>query len=164
MKISRRSLLHVTFEFGITMKCIDGVVQLVAGALLWILAPEAFSHYVQLVLEHIFPNGAHGFPAKQLFAAAQGIAGGGQLFAALYLMSHGAVKIAIVIALWMNKLWAYPVAIIVFSGFVVYQMYRYTYTHSPFLIWLSVFDVLVVWLTWREYEAQKSLRIAPNVA
>jgi uncharacterized membrane protein len=76
-------------------------------------------------------------------------------FASLYLLSHGVVKTALVVALWFNKLWAYPLTIAVFGGFMAYQVYRYTYTHSFALMALTIFDAVVVGLTWLEYRDQK---------
>jgi uncharacterized membrane protein len=63
--------------------------------------------------------------------------------------------------LWMNELWAYPLAIGVFSAFSVYQVYRFTHTHSITLLLLTVFDLLIVYLTWEEYRVEKSRRSAP---
>lgn len=82
-----------------------------------------------------------------------------QLFASFYLLSHGVIKIFLVIGLLRNKLWAYPSAIVVFFLFIAYQLYRFTYTHSFFLILLSIFDLVVIWLTWHEYKLVKKNQI-----
>lgn len=135
------------------MKGLDGVLQTIGGFFLWFLSPATLNHMVQSVLHYwIVPS----YLSDRLFDGAQHFATTGKTFAAVYLFSHGLVKIAIVVALWLNKLWAYPLGLIVFTGFIVYQCYRYTYTHSVWLIWLSVFDAIVVYLTWREYQEQKS--------
>jgi uncharacterized membrane protein len=162
MRLSRRSLLHGTFEIGITLKCIDGVVQVLSGLLLLLFTPESLQSWIQTAFQHVFGLGPHGRLASELLKTALDFAGSARLFAGVYLISHGVIKIGIVTALWMNKLWAYPLAILVFAGFIVYQAYRYSFTHSGWLIWLSVFDAAVVWLTWREYQAQKPARPAPE--
>jgi uncharacterized membrane protein len=54
-----------------------------------------------------------------------------------------------------QKLWAYPSAVIVFGAFIVYQLYRFTLTHSIGLIALSLFDLVVIWLIHLEYRALK---------
>ena len=163
MKLSRRSLLHGTFEIGITLKCIDGAVQVLGGLLLLVFTPASLQSWIHTVFRHVFGLGPHGRLASEILNTALDFAGNARLFAAVYLVSHGVIKIGIVAALWMNKLWAYPLAIFVFTGFIVYQTYRYTFTHSGWLIWLSVFDAAVVLLTWREYQAQKT-RPAPEAA
>lgn len=78
----------------------------------------------------------------------------------MYLLSHGAVKVVLVIALLMNKLWAYPLMITVLATFIVYQVYRFSYSHSVSMILLTVFDVVVISLTWIEYQQQRSRRSA----
>ena len=61
------------------------------------------------------------------------------------------IKVLLVYALLRRKLWAYPVAIGVFAGFSVYQMYRYVIQPSGWLIALTVLDVIVILLTWAEW-------------
>lgn len=78
----------------------------------------------------------------------------------MYLLSHGAVKVVLVIALLMNKLWAYPLMITVLAIFIVYQVYRFSYSHSVSMILLTVFDLVVISLTWIEYQQQRSRRSA----
>lgn len=80
-----------------------------------------------------------------------------QHFYAFYLLSHGLVKIALVVGLLRNRLWAYPASLVVMSLFIVYQLYRYSYTHSAALIVLSVFDVAVIGLIWHEYRLVRRL-------
>jgi uncharacterized membrane protein len=82
----------------------------------------------------------------------------------MYLLSHGAVKVILVIALWMNALWAYPLTIFVFGGFGAYQMYRYSHTHSIAMLLLTIFDAALIcltWMEWREQKAEKRSHSAP---
>jgi uncharacterized membrane protein len=74
-----------------------------------------------------------------------------QSFAAFYLLSHGLIKIFLAAGLLREKPWAYPVAIAVFVLFVIYQFYRFSFSHSPFLMLLTIFDLVVIGLTWHEY-------------
>jgi len=36
--------------------------------------------------------------------------------------------------------------------FLVYQIYRYSHTHSVWLLALSILDLFVIVLTWLEYQ------------
>jgi uncharacterized membrane protein len=74
-----------------------------------------------------------------------------QVFGGLYLLSHGVVKLFLIIGLWRNKLWAYPAAISVFALFILYQLVRFARTHSVWLLVLTVLDIIVIWLIWHEY-------------
>jgi uncharacterized membrane protein len=74
-----------------------------------------------------------------------------RLFPSLFLLSHGIAKVVLVIALWMKELWAYPATILVFSAFSAYQIYRCSHTHSIALFILTIFDVVVIGLTWQQW-------------
>jgi uncharacterized membrane protein len=76
----------------------------------------------------------------------------------VYLLSHGVVKIVLVGALLRNQLWAYPWMIVFLLAFIGYQLYRITLAPSIGLVGLTVFDAAVTWLTWREYQRQRSVR------
>ncbi|GAC1575862.1 MAG: hypothetical protein NVS3B5_07120 [Sphingomicrobium sp.] len=42
------------------------------------------------------------------------------------------------------KLWAYPASLVVMGLFIIYQLYRFSYTHGVGLILLTVFDLIVI--------------------
>jgi uncharacterized membrane protein len=46
--------------------------------------------------------------ASHLLRTAHGLTGAAVLFAAVYLLAHGMVKVVLVAALLHNQLWAYP--------------------------------------------------------
>jgi uncharacterized membrane protein len=158
MKITPRLVLHDCFRTGITIKGIDGVLELIGGAFLWFLKPSALGEPLRILLEHELSRDPRDFLASHLLHATQNFSQQNRLFAVLFLLSHGLVKIAIVAALWADQLWAYPLGIFVFSAFGVYQAYRWTHTHSFFLVVITIFDAVVVYLTWAEYRAQKRAR------
>ncbi len=74
-------------------------------------------------------------------------------------LTQHVVKIVLVAALLRDKIWAYPWMIAFLIVFIVYQIYRLTFAFSIGLVALTVFDLVVVWLTYREYGKQ---RTAPN--
>ena len=79
------------------------------------------------------------------------------LFGAVYLLSHGAVKVVLVAALLKNELWAYPWMIVFLGVFIVYQVYRLSLKPSVGLTALTVFDAVIAGLTYREYRKQLAL-------
>jgi uncharacterized membrane protein len=153
-----KSLLRGTFRTGITLKGLDGLLEAVGGVLLWFIKPEALGATLQDIFEHELSRDPHDFIAAHLLHVSQRFASSDPLFASIYLLSHGLVKAVLAVLLWMNKLWAYPLAIVVFSAFSVYQIYRYTHTHAFTLLVLTLFDVIIVYLTWEEYGAEKLRR------
>ena len=153
-------LQHNAFRAGIGVKCFDGIVEVLAGVLVWFVKPSWLMSLQSFWL-HLLAENRHDFIAGHMLRVSERLTGSDPLFASLYLLLHGLVKVILAIVLWMNELWAYPVAIAVFSAFCVYQVYRYTFTHSEALIWLTVFDIGVVILTWREYRLQASVKKEP---
>ncbi len=157
MKHLRESLLHSTFEVGITVKGVDGLLEIIGGALLWFKS-SSINELVQTVAQHELSRGAHAFIFTHLSNASQKLASGSTEFASIYLASHGLTKVILVICLWLKKLWAYPLTMIVFAAFMAYQLFRFTHTHSIVLLLLTFFDALLIYLTWKEFQRQKSLR------
>lgn len=157
------SLLHTTFRTGIAIKAVDGLLETVGGVLLWFIQPAEMNRALHFLFQHELSQDRHDFVANHLLHMSAQLANGKPVFASLFLLSHGIVKIVLAIALWMDDLWAYPLAIFVFGSFTVYQVYRYTQTHSLGLLVLTVLDVAIVWLTWEEYGVQKSARQSKTV-
>ena len=154
---SRRAL-HDTFMVGIILKGIDGVFEIIGGVLLYAVSPAQINRTLFFLLQHELSEDPKDVVANFLIRAAGHLSVGTQHFASLYLLSHGIVKAGIVISLWKSKLWAYPSAIVFFIAFIGYQLYRYTFTHSFWMIVLTVFDVAIVVLTWLEYRHVKKAR------
>lgn len=75
-------------------------------------------------------------------------------FAALYLLAHGIVKIVLVAALLLNQMWSYPWMIGFLLLFIGYQLYLIALSPTWGLTALTIFDALIVWLTWREWRKQ----------
>jgi len=80
----------------------------------------------------------------------------------VYLLAHGVVQVALVIALLLNKIWAYPLMIVVLVVLIGYQLYRIALNPTAGLIAVKVFDVVIVALTWREYRQQRQQGAAPD--
>ena len=144
-------LAHIGFEVGAFFKGLDGVLEVIGGALLLAIPPERLRAIVIALTQHELSDDPNDFIASHARRAVRAISPEGELFAALYLLSHGVLKVLLVYALLKRKLWAYPVAIVVFAAFGIYQMYRYAVTPSLGMIVLTVLDVFVIALTWLEY-------------
>lgn len=156
--MTSKSLIREAFRTGITMKGVDGLLEAVGGVLLWFVKPETLSRPILELCEHELSRDPHDFIAMHVLHVSEKLAHSDPLFASIYLLTHGLAKAGLAIALWMNQLWAYPLAIAVFSAFGAYQIYRFSHTHSRALLLLTAFDVAVVWLTWKEYGAREAER------
>ena len=149
--------IHIFFYLSVIAKGIDGALEIVGGLLLLFVSPDRISAIVRVITQHELSEDPKDLIATYLLNSAHSLTKGVTMFAAVYLLWHGIVKAGLVAGLLLKRRWAYPAAIIAFFLFVVYQLYRYTHTHSPALLALSVLDVLVIILTWIEYKRLKTI-------
>jgi uncharacterized membrane protein len=153
--------LDKTFKIGLVLKGLDGILEVVGGILLLFLSPHAIEHIARTLTAHELSEDPHDLIARYLLHTASHLTTSTTLFGAIYLLSHGAAKIVLVVLVLLDKLWAYPWLIVLLLAFIAYQLYRITFVHfSVGLAALTVFDAVLVWLTWREYQSKKARRPA----
>jgi len=154
--------LDTTFKIGLVLKGLDGILEVIGGLLLLFLSPAAIEHIVRMLTAHELSEDPHDLIARYLLHTASHLTTSTTLFGAIYLLSHGGAKIVLVVLVLRDKLWAYPWLIALLLAFIVYQLYRITAVHfSVGLAALTVFDAVLVWLTWREYQAKRAARQPP---
>ena len=150
---------RLLFVGGVTMKGIDGLVELVGGVLLSVVSTGQIVDFMRWLTRAELLEDPHDLVATTLLAAAQHVSVHAKIFYALYLAAHGVIKLLVVWALLTNRLWAYPLSMAVLGLFALYQVYRYFNTGSVVMIVLTVFDAVILWLIWHEYRVMRA-RIA----
>jgi uncharacterized membrane protein len=143
--------IHVLFLIGVIGKGVDGLLEIIGGLLLLIVTPSQIERLVETLTLHELSADPNDLIATYLLNSARNLSSATEEFAALYLLWHGVVKLALVAALLRRRRWGYLAGIAAFSLFLAYQMYRYLHTRSPELLALSIVDVFVIALTWLEY-------------
>jgi uncharacterized membrane protein len=151
--------LDKTFKIGLVLKGLDGILEVAGGLLLLFLSPQAIEHIARMLTAHELRQDPHDFIARHVLRTASHLTTSTTLYGAIYLLSHGAVKIVLVVLVLRGKLWAYPWLIGLLLAFIAYQLYQITVVRfSVGLAALTVFDAFLVWLTWREYQSKKTRR------
>ena len=143
--------IHEIFEISILLKGAHALIECAGGLILTFASTSAITNLANLLTQEELIEDPNDFVATHLLSLAQGLTISTQHFYAVYLISHGVVKLFLVIGLLRNKLWAYPASLVVLGLFIVYQLYRFSYTHGFGLIVLTVFDIVVMGLIWHEY-------------
>ncbi len=143
--------IHQIFEISVLLKGAHALIECIGGLVLAFVSTSAIADLVNALTQDELIEGPNDFVATHLLNLAQNFTISTQRFYAFYLLSHGLIKVFLVIGLLRNKLWAYPVSLVVLGLFIVYQLYRYSYTRGIGLIVLTVFDVIVMGLIWHEY-------------
>ena len=154
-------LLDKFYELGILIKGFDGVVELIGGVLLLVLNSGTILRITDSLTRSELGQDPRDFLALHAQHIGQQLAQGHNGFAALFLLTHGAVKVGLVICLLLNKLWAYPLGLVLLGLLLVYQLYQLVVGPSVGMAILAVLDVIIIWLVWREWQKVKT-RGQPN--
>lgn len=147
------------FRISLYIKGIDSFFELLIGALLFLVPIRIIVDLAYKTTRLVFLGHPDDAVSQWLSHAVQSLSSHQTTLAALYLFSHGAVKLFLVVMLLRNRLWAYPVFLVVLAAFVTYQIYLLMLSLSIGLIALTAFDILVMILTWHEYRLR---RLYPN--
>jgi uncharacterized membrane protein len=150
-------VLHYLFELGVSLKFVNGLLEVIGGLFLLWSTPQSLSKLATALLTNEMLEDPKDLVANTLLHAVQDLSGNARVFASVYLLLHGIVKVGLVVALWRKKLWAYPLAGVVLVLFTIYQVYLYSHSRSPFQLFLTAIDVIILFLLWSEYR-----RVAPR--
>ncbi|HEX3944402.1 MAG TPA: DUF2127 domain-containing protein [Rhizomicrobium sp.] len=149
--LSRSKSLHLAYLIAIAIKGIDGLIEFVAGVLIasfgshelyhfaiWATAPELARHPASHAV-HAIRHGAYHFAHSP------------HEFAIIYLLAHGLLKIGLVINLFIEHLWIFPVSVVVLLGFIGFMGLKLAAHWSPWLFAFAMFDMLTVALVVNEW-------------
>ena len=145
------------FRISLYLKAADGLLESLGGVVLLFLKPERINSLANFLTHSELSTDPQDFIANHILKTAHGLTTASLIFGGVYLFSHGLLKIGLVIEVLRGRMWAYVALIIVTAGFVIYQLYRLSQKFSVSLVALTLFDILVIYLTQKEY--RKRLRL-----
>lgn len=148
--------IHQAFVISLAIKAADAILELAVALLLAVVDVRVLSNAVVRLVAKELVHHPEDRLANWIARWAEGFSIDAKTFAVLYLATHGVIKLILVVGLWRNQAWAYPVSLVAFTLFIVYQLHRFLFTHSPFLIVLTVFDLIVIYLVWHEWRVRKA--------
>ena len=143
--------IHSTFKVSIILKGIYAVLEIITALLVFLTTKDRVLSFVDFLTQEEITQDPKDYIANFLLHLAKNFSIAGQHFVAIYLLIHGIIKLVIVRGLFKKEPWAYPSALVIFSVFIFYEVYRYDFTHSFWLLPLIAFDILIVVLTYFEY-------------
>jgi uncharacterized membrane protein len=159
-KLLSEHTIHFIFDVSLWIKGIFALSEVGAGVAVYFIAQPFLLTVVQWVTRDEFAEDPQDVVANYLLHSVQSLSIGTQHFAAAYLLGHGVIKLWLIAGLLRRRLWYYAVALAVFGLFVVYQLYRYTFTQSIWLLFITVIDLIVIGLTRHEWRYLKQTRAA----
>jgi uncharacterized membrane protein len=147
---------HVIFVITLLGKGVLGAVQIAAGIAIvlglarhlpevaqWLVGAELAADPNDWLARHVIAL-AHVFPPDEM------------TFYAIYFLMHGALHLSVVVALLAGVIWAYPAAIATLVGFILYQGAEWVHVGGIVLPVLTLIDVVVIYLTLREWRARQA--------
>lgn len=153
--------IHLFFKISLVLKGAFAFLEILGGVLALLVPRQFLLGVVAVLTQRELVEDPRDLVANYLLHAAQHLSVGTQTFAALYLLSHGAIKLWLILGLLRERLWYYPTALAVFALFIAYQLYRFSFTHSAFLLFITAVDAVVIVLTWHEYRYLKRHAMRP---
>ena len=137
---------HRIARFLVYFKGIFGILELIIGIGLLVLGRKAMNNILMWILNfEPFENHPRLMDNASRFVI-EHVLGSLHLLIALYMIIHGLVAIAVVIALVHKKMWAL---------FIIYQIYRLTLAFSLILLILTLIDIAIIFFLRYEYRRTK---------
>ncbi len=153
-----KEILHEFFQISVLLKGLHGAVELLGGFLVLAISGQAFEHMIAFLTEGEFFEDRNDFLTNMLVGGIEHLAAG-RTFAILYLLSHGLINLLLAVGLWKKQLWSYHAALLALTTFTAYQLYRLSIHYSHWMLFLTVFDLVLIGLTYYEYSENKKARI-----
>ena len=153
-------LIHKIFQVGIFLKAFNGLWEILAGVL--ILFTGKIASFVAPLVDNELLEDPNDYIANHIQPLLSFFVGNIKAFAVVYLIGHGLINIFLFIFILKNKLWAYKASIGFMSLFIIYQLYKITFSHSIWLSLLTIFDIFMIYLIWHEYNYLKKYHHLPD--
>ena len=156
--LRRQESVHLAFRASLILKAVFAAGEIIAGIGTYLITQQFIFKVLERVTREELLEDPRDAIVNYLLDSAERFSTSARNFATLYLLSHGVIKLWLIIGLLRGKRSYYPIAIAIFGMFIVYQVYRFGITHSLWLVLITVVDVLVVGLTWQEYRYLRGSR------
>lgn len=153
--IKEEKEIYQLFRLSLFLKGAASFLEILGGILVFVIPPAFITNIVITLTRPELAEEPGDFIATHLVTLAQQFAVSSTVFIALYLLSRGIIKLGLILALFKNKLWAYPISLVVLGLFVLYQIYQIFTSHSLLIVGLTIFDLVVMYFIWREYRIVK---------
>jgi uncharacterized membrane protein len=157
-RFSRGDAIDRAFLLGIIAKGLNGLAEILGGLILVLVTRDQLIGWLAGLANGELAEDPNDFIATRLlhWTDASTLTDAGLLFAGLYLLSHGVVKVVLVAAVLREKLWAYPWMLAFLVVFIGYQVYLLTRDPTGGLMALTCFDIALTWLTYREWHRRRA--------
>lgn len=148
---NKEELLDVSFNAMLLGKSIFAFVEIFSGLLLIFIPLDL----IKSTIQHLAASIAFAPLSSMITNAGERLTSDATLFAVIYLLLHGALKLVTLALLWRKILWSYPLSIVLLVGFITYQMFEFFNHGAISMLVLCVVDLVMITLTLLEYRKLK---------
>lgn len=152
-------LLYKVFETSVLIKAIYGFFEILGGILFLISGRKIIDNLAVFWIQHEILQDPQDLIANYFIKVSNDFSASTYFFASFYLIFHGSINILLAVALFKEKLWAFPTYIFLFGFFTIYQVYRYFHTRSLLLLFLIIFDIFIILIIFLEYRRQIAKKV-----
>lgn len=149
---NKEELLDVSFNAMLLGKSIFAFVEFFSGLLLIFIPLDL----IKSTIQHLAASIAFAPLSSMITNAGERVTSDATLFAVIYLLLHGALKLVTLALLWRKILWSYPLSIVLLLGFITYQMFEFFNHGTISMLVLCVVDLVMITLTLLEYRKLKA--------
>lgn len=153
-----QKIIDELFDLGLIIKGLNGLLECIGGVILFSISSESITNALKYIFQYELVQDPADFLVNYLLNISQNLSLGGQSFWAAYLLVHGIVKLGIVACLLHKKSWSYILGGSVLSILVIYEILKFTQTHSVFLFLIAFIDITLIILLMFEYKRLPSKR------
>ncbi len=152
-----RAVKEFLLEVAVFLKGINGILELAGAGILFFVKSHVLSVFFKNLFSHEISRDPDDFILNLLFHIFTTSGHGTRMFIAWYLFIHSLVNLFLSVTLWKKKLFAYPLAIVILSFFIAYQILRFAYTGSYVLLGITLLDMIIVYLVVDEYMRKRRI-------
>jgi len=147
------SLYHRLFVVAVALKGLNGLLELAAGASILAIGHAGLNGIVTFLTARELSEDPSDLVATLLRRWFAQMSADAELFAAIYLLTHGVVKIILAIGLLRDKSWAFPVATAFFAIFIAYMSYRLALAWTWSIAAFCLLDLVTLFLVLHEWRS-----------
>ncbi len=156
MRTQNEKTIYELFRVSIWVKILGSLFEMIAGVAIAFI-PSTFVMNAALYLTQGNTDDADDFLTRELLSAAHSFSVSNALLVGGYVFARGLVQLLLSFALLRNKLWAYPLLLLVLLILILTQLYAIYLSHSILTGLITIVDMITVYLVWHEYSIARSV-------
>jgi uncharacterized membrane protein len=151
MVMIKEAHVHRLFKVTLLLKALHSLLEIISGTLLAAMRTDTLSGIAKFVTQGELFEDPNDLIANYFLRLAQNVSVSSKATAGFFLLSHGTVELVLVLTVMRRCAWAYPAFMVALGLLIGYQSYQLWHVFSVGLTALTIFDTLVLVLTWNEY-------------